>query len=96
MAPPGPHTSDEDLIRYAEFLREGWAFAGTSRRRAGFGVTRAGEDALAARHAAQDALGRPRVAVLHGQSWGGAVAAKAIEALNDPGPDGRRPFDARC
>jgi hypothetical protein len=94
MAPPGPHTSDEDLLRHAEFLAEGWAFAASSRRRAGFGVRQAGEDALEVRREAEVALGRPRLTVLHGQSWGGAVAAKAIETLNEPGADGRRPFDA--
>ena len=94
MAAPGPHTSDEDLLRHAEFLQEGWAFAATSRRRAGFGVTRAGEDAEAVRRAAVEAFGQPGITVLHGQSWGGAVAAKAIEAMNEPGPDGRRPYDA--
>jgi alpha-beta hydrolase superfamily lysophospholipase len=94
MAPPGPHTSDEDLLRHAEFLQEGWAWASSSRRRAGFGVRRAGEDTENARQAAVAALGQPRITVLHGQSWGGAVAAKAIETLNEPGPDGRRPYDA--
>jgi alpha-beta hydrolase superfamily lysophospholipase len=94
MAPPGPETTDEDLQRYIEFVREGWAWVSTSRRRAGFGVMRAAEDALSARNAAAALLGPPRLSVLHGQSWGGAVAAKAIEALNAPGPDGRRPWDA--
>ncbi len=94
MAPPSPHTSDEDLLRHAEFLAEGWAFAATSRRRAGFGIRRAGEDVVALRQEAEGVLGPLRLVVLHGQSWGGAVAAKTIETLNDPGPDGRRPFDA--
>ncbi len=94
MAAPGPETTDEDLIRYGEFLREGWAWASTSRRRAGFGVTRAGEDTELARRAAVEAFGRPRITVLHGQSWGGAVAAKAIEAMNAPDAEGRRPYDA--
>jgi len=94
MAAPGPHTSDEDLLRYAEFVQAGWAFAATSRRRAGFGITRAGEDAESVRRAAVATLGMPAITVLHGQSWGGAVAAKAIEAANEPGPDGRRPWDA--
>ncbi len=94
MSAPNPHTSDEDLLRHAEFLAEGWAFAATSRRRAGFGVRRAGEDALSARQEAVALLGPVQLVVLHGQSWGGAVAAKAIETLNDPGPDGRVPFDA--
>jgi hypothetical protein len=94
MAPPAVDTTDEDLVRYQEFLREGWAWVSTSRRRAGFGVTRAGEDTEQARRAAVDAYGRPRVTVLHGQSWGGAVAAKAIEAMNAPDAEGRRPYDA--
>ncbi|WP_270935652.1 hypothetical protein, partial [Falsiroseomonas oryzae] len=94
MAAPHAHTSDEDLLRYAEFLHEGWAFAATSRRKAGFAITRAGEDAELLRRAAIGTLGEPRLTVLHGQSWGGAVAAKAIEAMNEPGPDGRRPWDA--
>jgi alpha-beta hydrolase superfamily lysophospholipase len=94
MAAPHPHTSDEDLLRYAEFLREGWAFAATSRRRAGFAIRRAAEDTENARRAAVEALGQPRLTVLHGQSWGAAVAAKAIETMNAPGPEGRRPWDA--
>jgi alpha-beta hydrolase superfamily lysophospholipase len=93
MAPPDARTSDEDLLRYEEFLREGWAWVSTSRRRAGFGVMRAAEDTENARRAAVEALGPPTMTILHGQSWGGAVAAKAIEAMNAPGPDGRRPYD---
>lgn len=94
MAAPGPETTDEDLIRFAEFVREGWAWASTSRRRAGFGVARAGEDTENARRAAVAAFGQPRVTVLHGQSWGGAVAAKLIETGNAPDAEGRRPWDA--
>ncbi len=94
MAPPAADSTDEDLVRYQEFLREGWAWVSTSRRRAGFGVTRAGEDTELARQAGVEAFGRPRVTVLHGQSWGGAVAAKAIEAMNAPDAEGRRPYDA--
>jgi fermentation-respiration switch protein FrsA (DUF1100 family) len=94
MLPPGPNTSDEDLLRYGEFLEEGWAFATTSRRAPGFGVMRAAEDTENARRAAIAVLGHPRITVLHGQSWGAAVAAKAIETINAPGPDGRRPWDA--
>jgi len=94
MAAPNPETTDEDLIRFAEFTREGWAWVSTSRRRAGFGVTRGAEDALAARDAAASLLGPPVLSVLHGQSWGAGVAARAIEALNAPRADGRRPWDA--
>ncbi len=94
MAAPGPSTTNEDLIRFAEFVREGWAWASTSRRQAGFGVTRAAEDAGEARRAALAAFGQPRMTVLHGQSWGAAVAAKAVESMNAPDSEGRRPWDA--
>lgn len=94
MAPPVADSTDEDLLRYAEFLAEGWAWAASSRRRAGFGIRSGGEDALAARRLAGQVLGPVRFSLLHGQSWGGAVAAKAIETLNDPGPDGTRPWQA--
>jgi alpha-beta hydrolase superfamily lysophospholipase len=94
MAPTHPHTSDEDLQRHIEFVQDGWAFAATSRRRPGFAILRAAADTENARAAAVEALGQPRLTVLHGQSWGAAVAAKAIEAMNAPGPDGRRPWDA--
>jgi dienelactone hydrolase len=93
MAPPSATTTDEDLLAYAEFVRQGWAWVSTSRRKAGFAILRAGADALSARDAAAALLGEPRLSVLHGQSWGGAVAARAIEALNAPRPDGRRPWD---
>ncbi len=94
MAAPGPDTTDEDLLRYAEFLRAGWAWASTSRRRAGYGIRRAAEDTLAVRGIAEQALGPIRFSLLHGQSWGAAVAAKAIETLNEPDAAGRRPFQA--
>jgi alpha-beta hydrolase superfamily lysophospholipase len=93
MARPGPHTSDEDLLRDLDLLRHGWAFAATSRRAGGFGVLRAAEDAEQARRAAVAVFGQPRLTILRGQSWGGNVAARAIEAMNAPGPDGRRPYD---
>ncbi len=94
MAPPGPATSDEDLVRFSEFVADGWAFAATSRRRAGFGVARAAEDAEQLRQVAVATLGRPRLTVLHGQSFGGAIAARAIEGPNEPDAEGRRPWDA--
>ena len=94
LAAPTAETTDEDLIRFSELLREGWAWASTSRRRAGFGIARAGEDTENARRAAVAAFGQPAVTVLHGQSWGGAVAARLIETGNAPDASGRRPWDA--
>lgn len=68
MAAPNAGTTDENLIRFAEFTREGWAWVSTSRRRAGFSVTCGAEDALAARDAAVSLLGTPCLSVLRGQS----------------------------
>ncbi|MBU8543155.1 MULTISPECIES: hypothetical protein [Roseomonadaceae] len=94
MAPPARDTTDEDLLRYSEFLDQGWAWVSTSRRRAGFAIRRAGEDTLEARRIAGQVLGPIRFSLLHGQSWGAAVAARAIETLNEPGADGTRPWQA--
>jgi dienelactone hydrolase len=94
MSPPAADSTDEDLLRYSEFLATGWAWVSTSRRRPDFGIRMGGEDALAARQIAGQVLGPVRFSLLHGQSWGGAVAARAIETLNDPGPDGVRPWQA--
>lgn len=93
LARPGPNTSDEDLVRFVETVREGYAWVATSRRREGFGVTQGAEDAENARRLYVEAFGRPRITLAHGQSWGGAVAAILIERFNEPGPDGRRPYD---
>lgn len=93
LAPPAPNTSDEDLVRFAETVREGYAWVATSRRRQGFGATNGAEDADNARRLYIDAFGRPRITLVHGQSWGGAVAAMLIERFNEPGADGRRPYD---
>lgn len=94
MAPPSATTTDGDLLTYGEFLQQGWAWVSTSRRRAGFAILRGAADALSARDAAVAVLGEPRLSVLHGQSWGGAISARAIEALNAPRADGSRPWDA--
>ncbi|MBU8540698.1 hypothetical protein [Falsiroseomonas tokyonensis] len=92
MAPIRPETTDEDLLRFAEYVADGWAWVSTSRRRPGFGIRQAGEDALSARRIAEASFGRPRIAVIHGQSWGGAISARAIETLNHPDAEGRRPW----
>lgn len=93
LAAPTATTTDEDLQRFVEFVGDGHAWVSTSRRRAGFAVRRGAEDADAARRLAMTVLGQPRLTIAHGQSWGANVAAKLVEILNAPGPDGRRPYD---
>ena len=93
LAAPSARTSEEDLVRFVETVREGYAWVATSRRRAGFGASQGAEDADNARRLYIEAFGPPRITIVHGQSWGGAVAAMLIERFNEPGPDGRRPYD---
>lgn len=94
LAAPRATTSDEDIQRFAEFLAEGWSWASSSRRRGGFSVAMGAEDTDSARRLFVAAFGPPRITVAHGQSWGAAVTAALIERHNEPGADGRRPYDA--
>lgn len=76
---PGPNDPLEDLERFSMTVREGYAWAGHTYRRGGYGVRMAAEDTEDLRRLFWDAFGRPRRTLLHGQSWGGNVAAKASE-----------------
>lgn len=69
----------EDLNRFAMTVKEGFAWAGATYRRGGYGVRMAAEDTNDLRQLFWDQFGRPRRTLLHGQSWGGNVAAKAAE-----------------
>ncbi len=69
----------EDLERFSMLVDQGYAWAGHTYRRGGYGVRMAAEDTEDLRRIAWDHLGRPRLTLLHGQSWGGNVAAKAAE-----------------
>lgn len=77
----------EDLQRFAVTVREGYAWAGSSYRRGGYGVRMAAEDTDILRRIVWARFGRPQHTLLHGQSWGGNVAAKAAElyAINADG-----------
>jgi pimeloyl-ACP methyl ester carboxylesterase len=80
----------EDLKRWAIMVKAGYAWVGTSFRQGGVAVQSAALDTLHARELAVAALGQPRRTVLHGQSWGASVAARAAERSRA----GARPFDA--
>ena len=68
-----------DLTRFAVTVQEGFAWAGSSYRHAGFGVRDAAADSDALRQIFWDKFGKPKHTILHGQSWGGNVAAKTAE-----------------
>lgn len=69
----------EDLERFSMTVREGYAWTGSTYRRGGYGVRMAAEDTNDVRQVFWEAFGRPRRTILHGQSWGGNVAAKTAE-----------------
>lgn len=82
----GPRTAEpkaddplEDLERFSMTVREGYAWTGSTYRRGGYGVRMAAEDTNDVRQVFWEEFGRPRRTLLHGQSWGGNVAAKTAE-----------------
>ena len=90
---PAPDDPVEDLERFSVMVREGYAWAGSTYRRGGYGVRMAAEDTENLRRIAWAKLGKPRLTILHGQSWGANVAAKAAE-LYGLDAEGRRNYDA--
>jgi hypothetical protein len=93
MRKPNAAMTDEDLERFIETVREGYAWVSTSRRRGGFGVTQGAEDADNARKLYVASFGQPRYTIAHGQSWGGNIGAILIEKFNRPDGTGKRPYD---
>lgn len=74
----------EDLERFAVTVKQGFAWAGSAYRRPGYGVRMAAEDTENLRKLFIARFGQPERTILHGQSWGGNVAAKAIELYGRP------------
>ncbi|WP_332641503.1 hypothetical protein [Brevundimonas sp.] len=77
----GPEAADPlgDLDRFSVMVREGYAWIGSTYRRGGYGVRMAAEDTDNSREIFWSRFGRPDRTLLHGQSWGGNVAAKVSE-----------------
>jgi hypothetical protein len=80
----------EDLQRWAVTVKAGYAWAGSTYRRGGYGVTMAAEDTERLRQIFVRHFGPARRTLLHGQSYGGGVASKAAELYGTvdgrPGP----------
>ncbi|GAA0253712.1 alpha/beta hydrolase family protein [Cryptosporangium japonicum] len=68
-----------DLASWSALVERGYAWVGSSYRRGGYGVWMAAADTESARRRFVETVGRPSRTYLHGQSWGGNVAAKAAE-----------------
>lgn len=92
LGPPKADDPVEDLDRFAVMVRNGYAWIGSTYRRGGYGVRIAADDVQTSRELFWRQFGKPRRTILHGQSYGGNVAAKLAElaALDS---DGNRLFD---
>ncbi|WP_373921975.1 hypothetical protein [Streptomyces sp. T12] len=74
-----PTRSLDDLGRWSVMVKEGYAWAGSSYRRGGYGTRMAAADIESVRRLFTEEFGTPRRTYVHGQSWGGNVAAKVVE-----------------
>jgi alpha-beta hydrolase superfamily lysophospholipase len=93
LSPPKPEHASEDLDRFAVMVREGYAWVGSTYRRSGYGVRMAAADVERSRRLFVSQWGQPARTLLHGQSWGGNVAARLAE-LHVLDADGRSRYDA--
>ncbi len=77
-----------DLARWSVWTRAGYAYAGSGFHQGGVAVGSAADDVERVRQLFVAQIGVPKHTVLHGQSWGASVAAKAAErfAANSTGP----------
>lgn len=89
LGPASPERSAEDLARWSVMVREGYAWAGSYYRRGGYGTRMAADDTETLRQLFVATFGQPRRTLVHGQSWGGNVAAKVVEIY--AAPEGERP-----
>ncbi|MFJ8858108.1 hypothetical protein ACIRD8_06680 [Streptomyces sp. NPDC102451] len=74
-----PQRSADDLERWSVMVDQGYAWAGSAYRRGGYGTRMAASDTENLRRLFTKSFGRPDTTLIHGQSWGGNVAAKTIE-----------------
>lgn len=79
LGPPKLDRAVEDLERFGVFVHQGYAWVGSTYRRGGYGVRVAAADVDRSRDLFWRAFGRPDRTILHGQSYGGNVAAKLAE-----------------
>lgn len=93
LGAPSSERTAEDLARWAVFPQAGYAWAASSFHQGGVAVRSAAEDTERARTLFITQFGTPAFTLLHGQSWGASVAARAGE-LYTAKPGERPPYDA--
>ena len=89
---PKSDDGEEDLERFAAMVRQGYAWTGSTYRRGGYGVRMAAADVDESRKLFWQQFGKPQLTILHGQSYGGNVAAKLAE-LGTTDATGNRLYD---
>lgn len=82
-----------DLERHVVMVKAGYAWVGSTYRRGGYGVRMAAADVERSRKLFLRHFPKPSRVILHGQSWGGNVAAKLAE-LHALDGRGRPRYDA--
>ncbi len=93
LGEPRAERTAEDLHRWAVMVRAGYAWAGTSFAQGGLAVRAAAHDMERLRQLFVQHVGAPKRTLLHGQSWGANVAAKAAE-MSSRTAQGGAPYDA--
>jgi hypothetical protein len=88
LGEPTARRIEDDLKRWAIVPRAGYAWAGSSFRQGGVAVRSAAEDTERVRQIFLRHVAKPKLTLLHGQSWGAGVAAKGAE-MHTSG----RPYD---
>ncbi|MBP1680513.1 MAG: putative periplasmic protein [Proteobacteria bacterium] len=76
---PKAERAIEDFDRWSIWVRSGNALAVTSYRQGGVALMSAAEDTARLLPIASKLVGKTKKVILHGQSWGGGVAARAAE-----------------
>ena len=93
LGAPKAQRPADDMTRWSIWTRAGFAYAGSGYRQGGVAVRSAAEDTERVRQRFVTQFGAPKLTVLHGQSWGAGVAAKAAEMARQDKP-GKSPYDA--
>lgn len=93
LAAPTAARTVEDITRWAIMVKAGYAWAGSTFRQGGVAVRDAAEDTERLRGIFRTHVAKPTFTILHGQSWGAGVAAKAAELFTAE-TVGEKPYDA--
>ncbi len=83
LGEPKASRAEEDIERWSLIVRLGHAWAASVFHEGGFAVHSAALDTERIRRVFSEHVARPERTLLHGQSWGGLVAAKAAELFPD-------------